>query len=80
MKEIQIKDTKARLSSLVDAAMRGRAAIITRHGKRQAVLLGFKEWERLARVPFFGRLLMSAPITNTNLPRRSQSQLRRVNF
>src|SRR6516162_7181853 len=47
MKEIQIKDAKARLSSLIDAAMRGQAAIITRRGKRQAVLLSFKEWERL---------------------------------
>ena len=80
MKEIQITDAKARLSSLVDAAMRGQAAIITRRGKRQAVLLGFKEWERLARVPSFGRLLMSAPISDANFPRRSQSQLRRLNF
>jgi prevent-host-death family protein len=80
MKEIQIKDAKARLSSLIDAAMRGQAAIITRRGKRQAVLLSFKEWERLARAPSFGRLLMSAPITDANLSRRSQSQLRRVSF
>jgi antitoxin Phd len=80
MREIQIKDAKANLSSLVNAAMRGQATIITRHGKRQAVLLSFKDWERLAKVPSFGRLLMSAPTANANLRRRNRSQLRRVNF
>jgi antitoxin Phd len=78
MREIQLKDAKAMLSSLVDAAMRGEPAIITRHGKRQAVVLGFEEWERLAKVPSFGQLLMSAPLSDADLPRRNRSPLRRV--
>jgi len=41
---------------------------ITRHGKRQAVVLSYAEWERLSHVPSFGRLLMAAPLTAEALP------------
>ncbi len=78
MRKIQLKDAKARLSSVVDNAVRGQAAVITRHGKPEAVVLGFREWERLAKVPTFGQLLMSAPIKAGDLPRRNRSPLRRV--
>jgi antitoxin Phd len=70
MREIQLKDAKAMLSSVIDDAVRGEPSIITRHGKPEAVILGFKEWERLANVPSFGRLLMSAP----------RSRMRRTKF
>jgi prevent-host-death family protein len=78
MREIQLKDARARLSSVVDAAMRGQPAVITRHRKRQAVVLGLKEWERLAKVPSFGQLLMSAPVSDADLPRRNRSAPRRA--
>jgi antitoxin Phd len=78
MREIQLKDAKATLSSVVDEAVRGKPAIITRHGKREAVVLGFKEWERLANVPSFGRLLMSAPVSPGDLPRRNRTPIRRL--
>jgi prevent-host-death family protein len=47
MREIQLRDAKASLSAVVDEAMHGKPAVITRHGKRQAVVVGYKEWERL---------------------------------
>ncbi len=78
MREIQLKDAKATLSSVVDDAVRGDPSIITRHGKPEAVVVGFKEWERLARVPSFGRLLMSAPVLSGNLPKRNRTPIRRV--
>jgi antitoxin Phd len=59
MREIQLRDAKASLSAVV--AMRGKPAVITRHGKRQAVVVSYEEWERLSAVPSFGRLLMAAP-------------------
>ena len=34
MKEIQLKDAKATLSHVLDDAIAGKPAIITRHGKR----------------------------------------------
>lgn len=76
MRKIQLKDAKAKLSTVVDEALRGRPSIITRHGKREAVLLSYEEWERLSHVPSFGRLLMSAPLKEEDLPERSGAPLR----
>ncbi|MEQ1887504.1 MAG: type II toxin-antitoxin system prevent-host-death family antitoxin, partial [Bryobacteraceae bacterium] len=53
---------------------------ITRHGKPQAVVLGFKEWERLSHVPSFGRLLMSAPAGIGDVPRRNKGPARTVDL
>ena len=80
MREIQLKDAKATLSSVVDDAVRGEPSVITRRGKPEAVVVGFAEWKRLANVPSFGRLLMSAPLEPGDLPPRSRSQFRRVKF
>ena len=76
MKEIQLRDAKATLSAVVDDAVRGEPAIITRHGKKEAVILSFKEWERLSQAPSFGRLLMAAPVAPEDLPERDRSALR----
>jgi antitoxin Phd len=76
MREIQLRDAKASLSAVVDDAVRGEPAIITRYGKRQAVIMSFKEWERLSQVPSFGRLLMAAPIGPNDLPERDRTPLR----
>jgi antitoxin Phd len=80
MREIQLRDAKANLSAVVDAAVQGKPAIITRHGKRQAVVISYEEWERLSRVPTFGRLLIAAPLTSDDLPGRNRSALRKADF
>ena len=80
MRKIQLKDAKANLSSLVDAALRGSPAVITRHGKQEAVILSYAEWERLSNVPSFARLLMSAPIESGDIPARSRKGLRKTGF
>ena len=77
MREIQLRDAKARLSAVVDEATQGEPAVITRHGKRQAVIVSYKEWERLSTVPSFGRLLTMAPVDADDLPGRSKSPLRK---
>ena len=77
MREIQLRDAKASLSAVVDEAMRGKPAVITRHGKRQVVVVSYKEWERLSHVPTFGRLLMAAPLAADDLPRRNRSPVRK---
>lgn len=61
MKKIQLKDAKANLSAVVDDAVKGKFSVITRHGKREAVIVSFEEWERVSDIPSFGRLLMAAP-------------------
>jgi antitoxin Phd len=80
MREIQLRDAKASLSAVVDEAMRGKPAVITRHGKRQAVVVSYEEWERLSNVPSFGRLLMMAPLTPDDLPSRNDSGVRAVDL
>jgi prevent-host-death family protein len=66
------------LSAVVDDAVRGKPSIITRHGKPQAVVVGFEDWQRLSSVPSFGRLLMSAPVTTGDVPQRDRSHMRDV--
>lgn len=80
MREIQLRHAKATLSAVVDEAVRGEPAVITRHGKPQAVIVGYEEWERLSRVPSFGRLLMSAPMEADDMPVRDDAPLRDVDF
>ena len=80
MRKIQPRDAKAGLSAVVDEAMRGEPALIIRHGKPQAVIPGFQEWERRLRIPSFDRLLMAAPVAPDNLPARDPSPLRPVDF
>jgi antitoxin Phd len=76
MRKIQLRDAKASLSEVVDRAVEGKPSVITRHGRPEAVVLGFKEWERLSHVPSFGRLLMSAPAGIGELPRRNKATVR----
>jgi antitoxin Phd len=76
MRKIQLKDAKANLSAVVDHATRGKPSVITRHGKPEAVVLGFADWERLSHVPSFGRLLMSVPLEAGDLPDRDRAPLR----
>jgi antitoxin Phd len=55
------------------------ASIITRHVRPDSVLISFEEWQRLSRVPSFGRLLMAAPLAPDDLPPR-QDGLRDTEF
>jgi antitoxin Phd len=80
MREIQLRDAKANLSAVVDDAIGGKPAVITRHGKKQAVLLSYEEWRRLSQVPSFGRLLMAMPARAGDLPARNRDKLRKTDF
>src|ERR1700730_2949350 len=46
MRRIQLNDAKSKLSAVVDHTVRGRPSVIRRHGKPEAVVLGFADWER----------------------------------
>jgi antitoxin Phd len=80
MREVQLREAKASLSTVVDGARRGEPAIITRHGRREAVVISFEEWERLSRVPSFGRLLMTAPIEPDDLLARDATPFEGSSF
>lgn len=76
MRKIQLREAKAELSAVIDAAMGGEPAVITRHGKPQAVVVGFEEWQKLSRLPSFARLLLAAPEGIVELPARNRGDLR----
>lgn len=63
MKTVQLREAKATLSALVDAAEQGEATTITRHGKPAAVLVPIEMAADLlkAKKPSFAELLMSIP-------------------
>ena len=67
MREIQLRDAKASLSAVVDDAVRGEPAIITRHGKREAVILSFRGMGAI--VP--GAILRAVADGRADLPGRS---------
>jgi antitoxin Phd len=70
MQELQLREAKATLSAVIDQA---------RQGHPEAVVLSFEEWQRLSRVPSFGRLLMAAPLGPDDLLPR-QDGLRDAGF
>jgi len=69
MREIQLRDAKASLSAVIDQAVAGEPAIITRHGRKEAVVLSFADYERLSNMPSFGRLLASSGLVSADLER-----------
>jgi antitoxin Phd len=76
MREIQLKDAKARLSAVVDDALRGEEFVITRHGHKTAVVVSWERWRRVSDVPSFGRLLAAAPLESADLVGRDETALR----
>lgn len=80
MREIQLREAKATLSAVVDYARSGEPSIITRHGRPEAVVISFAEWQRLSQVPSFGRLLMAAPLEPHDLPDRNDAPMRDAEF
>jgi prevent-host-death family protein len=71
MKEIQLKDAKATLSAVMDQAVAGEPSVITRHGRKEAVLVSFEEWQRLSKVPSFAELLLAFPGEAGDIPERT---------
>lgn len=81
MREIQLKDAKAKLSAVVDEAVAGEPSIITRHGKPAAVVIGIEEWNRRVKPKrSFGWYLTNAPIEDGDLPERDRTPVREPDF
>ena len=76
MREVQLREARATLSALVEGAARGETSIIMGHGKPRAIILGVDEWNRLRHVPSLGRMLLSSPLEDGDLPLRDTSPSR----
>ncbi len=75
MQRVQLREAKAKLSAIVENAALGESAVITRHGKPRAVIVGIDEWNRLRNVPKFGRLLAASGLEDEDIPPRDRSPL-----
>ncbi len=63
MKTLGLRDAKASLSAVIEAAERGEATTITKHGRPAAVVVPVKEAKRIYPLdrPSFAALLMGIP-------------------
>jgi antitoxin Phd len=63
MRTVGIREAKASLSAVVEAAERGEATTITKHGRPAAVVVPVEQAKRLypADRPSFASLLMTIP-------------------
>ena len=57
---------------MVDRAVAGESTIITRHGRKEAVLVSFEEWECISKVPSFAELFLAFPGEPGDIPERSR--------
>lgn len=82
----QLQDAKNKFSELVERAADGEPQVVTKRGRRAAVLVSASEYARLkghsagATPVDFVHHLLSAPKGGFAPPRRVKSKLRPVNF
>lgn len=79
MKEVPLSEAKARLSSVIDDARQGEATVITRHGKKEAVVVAFERWSDLTSSATVWDLLTNAPVDGRDLT-RSRTKTRDFDF
>jgi antitoxin Phd len=77
MKEIQLREAKATLSAVVEAAEKGEPTTITKHGRPAAVIVSHGDWTKLnAGVPSFAELLLAVPrLGPEELPKRRPARV-----
>ena len=73
MRDVQLKTAKATLSALLDEALLGEEFAITRHGRKEAVVISWDTWQQLSKVPSLGWLLTNSPLEDGDLPERDRS-------
>jgi len=63
LKTFALRSAKSSLSAIVDAAERGEATTITKHGKPAAMIVPIRDGQRMYAVarPSFADLLMAIP-------------------
>lgn len=81
MRTVQLREAKAKLSSLVEAAERGETTVVTKHGRPAAMVVPFPTDAQALpekKKPSFADWLLSLP---HDIPiRRNRSRPRSVKF
>lgn len=76
MREITLQAAADGLDSVVAEAMAGEDVVITRDGRREAVLVSWTAWERLSRESSFGALLTRSPLEDGDIAPRQRGPVR----
>lgn len=64
----QLQEAKSRFSQLVESVLASGAQIVTRHGKKVAVVIPYEEYERLtSRKGTLSNFLLESPLAGTEL-------------
>lgn len=70
MREVSLKIAADAFDDIVAEAMGGEDVVLTRDGRREAVVISWASWERLSRRSSFGRLLASSPLEDADIALR----------
>ena len=75
-----LTEAKARLSEVVEQALKSGPQVITRHGKRVGILISPDEWDRRTGAgQTLSEFLLNSPLRGANLEfKRSSEQPRRI--
>ncbi len=76
MNESNLEDVQATFARVVDEAAAGLPTIVTRDGERQAVIIGYSDYERLSRMPSLGWLLTNSHLEGEYLPANTRKPAR----
>lgn len=76
MRTVNMREARAALPALVEGAAEGETIVIANRGQPRALLVGLDEWNRLHRVPSFGRLLATSGLEEGDLSPRDTTPAR----
>lgn len=83
MQKISTFEAKNKLSEVIAAAEAGETQVITKNGKETAVVISYKEFQRLtARQESLNEFLLNSPLcgANLDLTRSKDTGRRTINF
>jgi len=83
MQKISTFEAKNKLSEVIAAAETGEVQVITKNGKETAVVISYKEFQRLtARQESLNEFLLNSPLrgANLDLTRSKDTGRKTINF
>lgn len=76
MREVSLQAAADTFDDIVADAAKGEDVVLTRDGRREAVIISWAAWERLSRRLSFGRLLASSPLEDDDIAPRHRGPSR----
>ncbi|MBS3648434.1 type II toxin-antitoxin system Phd/YefM family antitoxin [Pseudaminobacter sp. 19-2017] len=74
MREVDLREAKARLSQLIEEVAAGETVVVARDGHKTAVMIGWAEYEKLTNIPSLGWLLTHSPLLEDDFASRRSAR------